>query len=65
VHQIHKNFLFAAFRCYAELHLLSICLTKSDALGLLNLLLTMMIGNLTTIRNTNVRLVRFLFGNDY
>jgi len=59
IHQIHKNFLFAAFRCYAELHLLPSCLTKSDALGLLSLLLIMITGNLTIIKNTAIRVVRF------
>jgi len=44
---------------------LSICLTKSDALGLLNLRLTMIRGNLTTIKNTTIRLLRFLFRREY
>ena len=34
-------------------------------MGLLNLLLTLITGNLTIIRKTTIRVVRFLFRNEY
>jgi hypothetical protein len=60
-----QKFLICCLSMLCRMHLFSIYLTESDELGLLNLILTMIGGNLKTISNTNVRLVRFLFRNDY